>query len=111
MDIDGTVRVLSLGGHHFIMVKEKPTDKGGSIIRFAIDHTDYVAYSLNEEKREAFATDYPDSGVVLTNETATIPLLDHSARSLLQSIAGKAGYWQESDRKPYNPSHNPACKL
>ncbi|MBY0407250.1 MAG: hypothetical protein K2Q01_06115, partial [Rickettsiales bacterium] len=84
-------------------------DKGGNMVRYKIDGGDYVAYRLNESKREEFARDYPDSTVVLTQETATIPVLNAKTAQLLKDVADDESYWVESRREAYNPSRRDDC--
>jgi hypothetical protein len=104
-----TVRVLKLGGHDFIMMRHKPGDKGGDLVRYRIDGDDYVSYRLNEEKRDDFMNAHPDSPVVVTEETATIKVLNADTAKLLVDIADDDSYWIEASREPYNPNHRPEC--
>jgi hypothetical protein len=103
------MRSLRLGNHTFLMVREKPQDKGGNLIRYEIHKNTFILYRLNESKRADFLRDYPDSGVVLTSETATIPILNKESAALLSQVADDASYWMESRREPYNLAHSPDC--
>lgn len=103
------MRSLRVGNHTFLMIREHMRDKGGNMIRYKIDSGDYVAYRLNESKREDFAKEYPDSSVVLTSETATIPVLDSKSTAMLSRVADDESYWVESRRVPYNPGHRDDC--
>jgi len=103
------MRSLRVGNHTFLMVRERPSDTGGSLILYQIEDGQYVAYRLNESKREDFLRDYPDSGVILTSETATIPKLTADSVSLLAQIADDSSYWMESRRERYNPARKKDC--
>lgn len=103
------MRSLRIGKHTFLMVRENPDDPGGNILRYKIENGKYISYRLNESKREEFLRDYPDSGVVLTSETATIPVLNDDSAKLLEKIADDESYWVESSRENYNPARRADC--
>jgi hypothetical protein len=104
-----TVRVTTIGDYDFIMMRGKSDDKGGDLIRYRIEGGDYISYRLNENKRGDFLRAHPQSPVIVTEDSATIPLLDAKSAALLAEIAGDESYWIESDRQPYNPKHRPDC--
>lgn len=103
------LRSIQLGTHTFLMIRDHPGDPSGNMIRYNIDKNEYVSYRLNETKREDFLHYYPDSGIVLTSETATIPELNVKTATLLATIADDPSYWLEASRDPYNPGHRPDC--
>jgi hypothetical protein len=103
------MRSLRIGKHTFLMVRENPDDRGGNMIRYKIESGKYISFRLNESKREEFLQAYPDSKVVLTTETATIPVLDDASVSMLEKIADDDSYWMESSREPYNPARRADC--
>lgn len=103
------MRSLRVGDHGFLMTREHENDKGGNLIRYAVRDGEFVTYRLNESRREDFKRQYPDSGVVITSETATIPVLDARALALLESVAADESYWVDSRRERYNPSGRTDC--
>lgn len=103
------MRSLQIGNHTFLMMRDHATDKGGNMIRYNIKDGQYVPYRLNENKRKDFLTYYPDSTVVLTTETAKIPVLNEKSVALLNKIAGDDSYWVENERSPYNPTKRIDC--
>jgi hypothetical protein len=103
------VRVITIGDSDFIMMRGKPEDKGGDLIHYRVEGGDYISYRLNENKRGDFLRAHPQSPVVVTEDSATIPLLDAKSAVLLAEIARDESYWMESDRQPYNPKHRPEC--
>lgn len=103
------MRSLRLGKHTFLMIREDLQNKGGSLLRYRIENGAYIAYRLNESRREDFARDYPDSTVVVTSETATIPVLTEKTAALLSKLADDASYWVESRREPYNSAKRRDC--
>ena len=111
VNIDAVLTNVRFGDARFMLTKARPEDKGGSMIRYAIEDGQFVTYGLNETKREAFLKEFPASGVKLSDTTATIPRLNEKMQKLVETIAARADYWEETDRKPYNPTGNLACKL
>lgn len=103
------MRSLRVGKHTFLMVREHQYDKGGTLQRYVVDNGFLVLYRLNESKREDFLKENPGSPIILTTETATIPLLDESALGILERVADDDSYWVESRRERYNLSHRRDC--
>lgn len=103
------MRSLRVGKHTFLMMREDMGDKGGSIVRYKIEDGDYVAFRLNESKREDFMLEYPESGAVLTSDTATIPVLNKDSIAMLSQVADDESYWVESRREVYNPAKRDDC--
>lgn len=103
------MRSLKLGDHTFLMMRDHPSDKGGNLMLYKLDKEDFITYRLDENKREDFLRDYPDAGIILTSETATIPVLNQKTADLLQTIASDANYWHENERHPYNPTQRTDC--
>lgn len=103
------MRSLRVGNHTFLMVRERASEAGGNLMLYEIEDGQFVSYRLNESKREDFLRDYPDSGVVLTSETAAIPKLTPESVELLDRVADDASYWMESRRERYNPARKKDC--
>ncbi len=103
------MRSLRVGKHTLLMIREDMKSKGGNLMRYKIENGEYVSYRLNESKREDFLRDYPDSMVVLTTETASIPVLNPESLMLISNVADDESYWVESHRENYNPSHRTDC--
>jgi len=106
---DMALRSVRLGKHTFLMMRDHPGDKGGNLVRYTIEGDDYITYRLNDSKREDFLQNNPDAGIVLTQETATIPLLNDKMAELLTTIADDDRYWLENTRQPYNPTLRTDC--
>lgn len=103
------MRSLRVGEYTFLMSREKESDRGGNIMFYAVDGGEFVAYRLNESKREDFLRRYPSGPVIVTSETATIPVLNEQALAILLEIASDKSYWVESRRERYNPSRRKDC--
>ena len=103
------IRSLRLDKHTFLMIREHAGDKGGNMIRYEIKNDKYIAYRLNENRRDDFKQRFPNSPVVITSETATIPVLTKDSIELLGKIADDESYWVESERENYNPSRRKDC--
>lgn len=101
---------LKVGDHTFLMLKEERARRGGNMIRYKVENGEYIAYHLNEDKREDFERDFPDHRLRITGETVTIPRLNRHSLTILEAVANDESYWQEAERLPYNPTHNPKCK-
>lgn len=108
-NVDALLTNVAFGKAHFMLTRNTPEDKGGSMIRYEVTNGEFVTYGLNKTKREDFKKEFPASGVRLNEDTATIPHLDARMRKLVETIASRADYWEETDRKPYNPTGNKAC--
>lgn len=103
------LRSLRVGSHTFLMMRDDMASKGGNIMLYKIVDGDYISYRLNESKREDFSRDYPNSMVVLTSETASIPVLNNESIALLSQVADNESYWVESHRETYNPARRADC--
>lgn len=101
---------LRVGAYRFLMLRDKPGDKGGNLYRYAVQNGDYIAYRLNENMRDNFQREYPHAkAVTLTQETVTIDALNDQTYALLETIAARPEYWIETDRRPYNPGQRRDC--
>ncbi len=103
------LRSLRIGKHTFLMMRDDMDDKGGNLIRYKIEDGEYISYRLNESKRDDFLREYPSSVVVLTQETATIPVLNSESAGLLSAVSDDDSYWVESHRETYNAGRRPDC--
>lgn len=106
---DVQLRSIKIGKQLFLMFKNKAEDKGGSMIRYRIDGSDYISYRLDENKRTDFLKAHPNSPVVLSDETATLPLLNAESAKLLEEVANDDSYWVETGHEPYNPENRTDC--
>lgn len=103
------MRSLRLGNHTFLMMRERKHDKGGNLMLYKLMGDDFVTYRLNENKRDEFLRDYPATKIILTSETATIPVLDEQTADMLAQLASDPSYWRENERHPYNPTARTDC--
>lgn len=106
---DVLLRSVRIGGHTFLMMREHEEDKGGNLVRYIIEGGEYVTYRLNEAKRDEFLQRYPNTSIVVTQETVTIPLLNEEAAQLLAKIADDDSYWLVNTKQPYNPEQHADC--
>lgn len=114
LPIEQIARSLKVSAHTFLMLRERPEDIGGSLYRYAVNTDapggEYVAYRLNEAKREEFTREYGEKvPVIITDEAATIPELNDESLALLARIADREDYWVVADRQPYNPKRRKDC--
>ncbi len=102
-------RILKLGDARFLMLLDGTGTRSGTLYRYKVEEGQFITYRLNETKREEFLKSYPESGVVLTSETATIPELNANMLKLLAEISAKEEYWVETEQMIYNPASIQGC--
>ncbi len=108
-DLSQLVRGWVLDDQKFLLLKKDAADNGGRIYRFNVVHGIFQRYRLNPAMRETFKKNYPNSGIILNEDTVTIEKLDDKSRKLLGEIASNPDYWEMEDQTLYNPIRNPAC--
>lgn len=80
------------------------------MIRFEVKDGQFITYRLNEEKRAEFLAQYPDSGLIINEETVTIPLLDDKMAKLVYAVAQRPDYWVAVEHLPYNAGDLSGCE-
>lgn len=110
-NIATVARGITLDGHHFILMKEKPTDKGGFLFRFTVKEGVFTRYKLNPTMRKQFLETYPNAPVIVGDDTITLTALDDAQVKLLSKIAADEKYWENDDRTLYNPLRNKLCRF
>ncbi|MBN8543390.1 MAG: hypothetical protein J0M34_03905 [Alphaproteobacteria bacterium] len=109
--IEKLARGITLDGHHYILMKENPSDKGGFLFRFTVKEGVFTRYKLNPTMRKQFLEEYPNAPVSIDDSTATLTSLDTERVALLNKIADDAKYWETDDRTLYNPLRNKLCRF
>lgn len=109
--IESLARGITLNGNHYILMKEKPSDKGGFLFRFTVKEGIFTRYKLNPTMRDRFTRDYPDASVNITDTTVTLANISPENLRLLTAISKEKIYWQEDDRTLYNPIQNKLCRF
>lgn len=109
-DIAAVARGITLNEHHYILMKEKPEDKGGFLFRFTVKDGVFTRYKLNPTLRKQFKEEYPDAPVNVGDDTVTLKSLGEDQVALLSKIAADEKYWESDDRTLYNPMHNKLCR-
>lgn len=110
-DITTVARGITFDGNHYILMKEKPEDKGGFLFRFTVKEGVFTRYKLNPTMRKQFLAEYPDAPVHIDDSTVTLSTLDDAQVALLNRIAADAKYWETDDRTLYNPLRNTLCRF
>lgn len=110
-DMSDYAHVFTLGGYHFLMLKQDVSDKGGRMYRFGIVHGIFQRYRLDPTMREAFKIAYPDAPVSFRHDTVTLESLSPEVMKLLEEISDKSAYWEIEDQSLYNTMINPLCTL
>lgn len=117
--MDGLARALTLKGHHYLLLKKSPDDKGGRLYRFTITagkefharHAILQRWRLDPAMREVFARDYPNAPATIDRDTVTLPNLEGTSEELVTEIANKPEYWQIDDQMLYNTLRDPRCRF
>lgn len=111
LKVEDYARAWTVDGQNFILMKQRPNDKGGRIYRFEVINGIFVRYRLVPTKRDDFARDYPNAPVSVTRDTVTVKDLGPDIQKLLVDIAKKPEYWEVEDKTLYNTMRNPLCRF
>jgi hypothetical protein len=109
--IERVARGVTLDGHHYIVMKEKASDKGGFLFRFTVKNGVFTRYKLNPTMRKQFLSAHPDAPVQIDDNTVTLHILDDTHVALLNTVADEDKYWEMDDRTLYNPLRNKLCRF
>lgn len=110
-DIASYARGITFDGHNYILMKEKPEDKGGFLFRFTVKEGVFTRYKLNPTTRKAFLAEYPDAPVKVGDDTVTLTTLDDPHIALLNRVSDDTKYWEIDDKTLYNPLRNALCRF
>lgn len=104
-------RAITLGGQHFLLLKQSAGDAGGRLYRFRVQSGIFVRYRLAPTQRDAFEKEFPNAPVSIKRDTVTLRTLDEPVKKLLIAVAKRPQYWEVEDKVLYNPLLNPACRF
>lgn len=108
-DMNELARTMTLGKHHFLLLKQDAADKGGRMYRFQVVNGIFQRLRLDPVMRKAFEIAYPNAPVSLKHDTVQLANLDTDVTNLLTEIADNKDYWEIDDQTLYNTMLNPAC--
>jgi len=110
-DMKELAKVMTLGNHHFLMLKQGTADAGGRMYRFGVVNGIFQRYRLNPAMKKTFRETYPNAPVSFRNDTVTLAKLGNEETKLLTAIADKPDYWQVEDQTLYNTALNTLCRF
>ncbi len=110
-DMKAHAKVMTLGKHQFLMLKQETDDTGGRMYRFGVVNGIFQRYRLNPAMKKTFIEAYPNAPVSFRNDTVTLATLGKEETKLLAEIANKPEYWQIEDQTLYNVILNPLCRF
>lgn len=95
-------RSLIRGQHSFLLVKNSPDDKGGTLHFYRIMQQRLVFFRPAKAQRKAFLAKYGNRGVEVSKDQVRIPVLDAQAMNTLIAAADDPKYWEQANsyRRP-----------
>lgn len=111
LKMDDIAHGWTLDGHHYLLLKKAPEDKGGRLYAFKVVNGIFQRYRLDPTMRDTFEKEHPTAPISLKNDTVKLEALTPETKTLLTEIAGKPEYWQVEEQALYNVLRNPACRF
>ncbi len=107
------VKTLYINGTTFLMMKEKPKDKGGILWAYVLQD-DYLAFFIpDKERRREKLSGFSSPGIDVDTNVPTIAVLNDESMKVMEKIVAIPNLWVEYNKykraKPEEPQ-KPAKK-
>lgn len=110
-DYSQLIRPLSLGGAHFVMIKEHASDTGGHIYPFFVESGVLVTKRGNPTHLDYAKEEYGKQGISIKESTVTVKSLDNASKALLEQAYHDDRLWEEDLKMLYNKALSDACRF